>query len=222
MSIRPTPRRMTFFYGLRSPYAWIAHRLITEHLPAHLQASSLEYVPFWDPQPATLETLRAAGGGFLYRAMSRERHLYILADVKRLVASLGYRLQWPVDQAGQNWELPHLACLAALQSDCEVDLRSRLFSARWEHGRNICDPSVLAALTADLGLGDPSEQGKEAVLTLRRCHRDGVFGLPYFIVGRERFWGVDRLPFALRAAGLPWPEIARRWIGETIAEGALV
>ena len=41
--------------------------------------------------------------------------------------------------------------------------------------------------------------------------------LPFFIHGREKFWGVDRLQFALRAAGLPWREVAEAWLGETVA-----
>jgi 2-hydroxychromene-2-carboxylate isomerase len=220
MTPAPTPFRLTFFYGLRSPYAWLAHRLIAEHLPARWHAA-IEYVPFWDPNADTLQTVRRRGGEFLYRPMSRERHLYILGDVKRISTSLGYTLRWPVDVADQDWELPHLACLAALQSGCAAELRGRLFRARWEEGTNICDRNVLAALTADLELGDISRQREQGVLTLCRCHRNGVFGLPYFVVGRERFWGVDRLPFALRQTGLPWRDVAGAWLGAAVGEGAL-
>ena len=68
----------------------------------------------------------------------------------------------------------------------------------------IRDADVLAALTTGLDGADPATLHDKAVQTLKHCHRHGVFGLPYFVVGRERFWGVDRLPFALREAGLPW------------------
>lgn len=222
MNAPATPHRLTFFFGLRSPYAWLAHRLIAQHLPVAAQAA-IEYVPFWAPQADTLQALREAGGEFLYRPMSRERHLYILGDLKRIVTRLGYPLKWPVDPPDQNWERPHLACLAARRSGCDAALRSRVFAARWEQGLDICDAGVLASLVGDLDLADPASLRDEAVQTLRRGHQKGVFGLPYFVVGRERFWGVDRLPFALREAGLPWRRLSAAWMGEpvptAVAEG---
>ena len=212
MNAAAKPYRLTFYFGLRSPYAWLAHRLISDQLPLSAQAE-IEHIPFWDPEPATLQALRTAGGEFLFRPMSRDRHLYILGDLKRLVARLGYRLKWPVDTPGQNWELPHLACLAAQREGCDTKLRNRLFAARWKEGRNICDARVLAAESADLSLGELGVLRGDAVQTLRRCYQVGVFGLPYFAVGRERFWGVDRLPFALREAGLPWRPLSDVWMG---------
>ena len=38
--------------------------------------------------------------------MSREKHFYILKDIKRLATDLNYQQVWPVDRNG--WDLPHL------------------------------------------------------------------------------------------------------------------
>lgn len=215
---------MTFYFGLRSPYAWIAWRFMRESL-APFELDSIELVPFWEPDPDTAEALRQAGGDFLYRAMSRQRHLYILHDIKRIVANLGYRLVWPVDRPGASWELPHLAWLAAAEAGHAQRALDLLFDARWSDGTDICDPAVLAGLLTGVGLPVPQDLPSESqerlradgVSVLHRCHRAGVFGLPYFGVGREGFWGVDRLPLAAARAGLPTAAITEAWLETLVA-----
>lgn len=211
--------RMTFFFGLRSPYAWLAQRLLIEHLAADALAA-IDFVPYWDPEPAIMADLAAAKGAFLYRPMPRERHFYILGDIKRLTRRLGYKLTWPIDPPQPRWDLPHLACLEARKQGLGMQMMCSLFAARWEQGLDICDRAVLARLTAELGMACPATEGtispelhQQAVRALKHAHEQNVFGLPYFVVGRERFWGVDRLPFALDEAGLPWQLLAAAWIG---------
>ncbi len=208
---------LSFFFGLRSPYAWLAQRLLHKHLGTEARAR-IEWVPYWEPTPATLAALERQGGRILYRPMSRERHLYILGDVKALTARLGLQLRWPVDGAAPQWEFAHRACLMA-PPEHAASVRNTLFSARWEHGLDIADPAVVAGLCRGLGLPqlpaslDSAAADERAVAALLRAHRLGVFGLPTFAWGRQRWWGVDRLPFALRAAGLPWQALAAEWVG---------
>jgi 2-hydroxychromene-2-carboxylate isomerase len=209
------PATLVFHFGLRSPYSWLAERLL-QRFVAPADWSRIEPVPYWDPRPATLEALRARKADVLYRPMSRTRHLYILGDVKAAAQRLGLAVRWPVDGAQPDWELPHRACLAAGSGAPGHGLRRAFFEARFEQGRDIwCAETVQdvqsAASTLPPDLGDADDP---AVAALERGYRHGVFGVPFFVVGRERFWGVDRLPFALRAAGMPWRELARAWIGE--------
>lgn len=193
---------MGFVFGFRSPYAWIANSLLERMLTPAEQAR-IRFVPFWNPSPATHAALQAASADFLYREMSKDRHLYILRDVRRLAAHFGLDLVWPVDPAQPDWEAPHRLYLAAEGVGRAAAARRALFAARWEQGRDICDPRVLSEIGAELGL-DGVEMPTAAALSapLRWCFRKRVFGLPYFTVGADRFWGVDRLHFALRAAGL--------------------
>jgi hypothetical protein len=40
---------------------------------------------------------------------------------------------------------------------------------------------------------DDPQLRDEALGALRALDRDGVFGVPFFVAGREHFWGLDRM-----------------------------
>lgn len=192
------------YFSLRSPYSWLAwHDLRTGH-PARL--AELELVPFWEPDQGHAEELGAQGQAFLYAPMSREKHLYILADVRTLAAERALTIKWPVDSA-PRWEVAHHAYFVALRHGLAHEYIDAVGSARWQHGRDISDPAVVESIAAALGLPaqeaalahqDPAirAQGRAA---LERCVKDGVFGVPFFVSKREKFWGLDRLPRFLAA-----------------------
>ncbi|HEX4369116.1 MAG TPA: DsbA family protein [Rhodopila sp.] len=211
---------MIFVFGFRSPYAWLADRLIEDCLPAGA-AERISRLPLWEPDAAGLAALNDAGSPSLYRPMSRERQFYILQDIRRLSRHLGYAIKWPVDPPDIRWELPHRAWLAAERLGRGQEARRAIFAARWERGEPICDPATLASILRPMGLPGPAEldtapggSRDEAFAALRLANGKGVFGLPTFIVGKQRFWGVDRLAFALSEAGLPHRSVAERWVGE--------
>ncbi|MFF7793100.1 DsbA family protein [Streptomyces sp. NPDC007991] len=189
------------YFSFRSPYSWLAHRELTEHHPA--LARSLRRIPFWEPDALSQKLLTEAGGSFVYQPMSREKHFYILQDVRRLTRARGLDVSWPVDR-DPHWEVPHLAWFAAARHGVDAAFTDAVFRARWLEGRDICDPAVVADIARDVG-ADPDEAagafdsdtyraaGVEALLSISR---DGVFGVPFFVAGAEKFWGLDRLaPF---------------------------
>lgn len=189
----------TFYFSLRSPYSWLAWHDLKTLYPKLLQR--LRLVPFWEPDSAYRDALGEKGEVFLYSAMSREKHLYILSDVRRLSQRRGLPVRWPVDRDPQ-WEVPHLAYLAADSAGKGKDFIDVITRMRWQEGADICDPETVAAAAVELALDpeflrdahrDPGlrEQG---LLPLRACIADGVFGVPMFNVGRDKFWGIERLP----------------------------
>lgn len=189
----------TFFFSLRSPYSWLAWHDLKTRYPKLLKR--LRLVPFWEPDKDNENRLGERGEAFLYSTMSREKHLYILSDIRRLTLQRGLAVRWPVD-TDPHWEVPHLAYLAAdaLGRGPEfIDVASRM---RWQEGRDICDPKTMAALASSLNL--PAELLAQAhtnpdlrergLVALRECVESRVFGVPFFISGHERQWGLDRLP----------------------------
>ncbi len=189
----------TFYFSLRSPYSWLAWHDLKVAYPKLLARQRL--VPFWEPDAANQEALGTSGDAFLYTAMSKEKHLYILTDVKRLAARRGMVPTWPTDKA-PRWEVPHLAWIVAAAHGQGQAFIERVIAARWRQGQDICDPEVIAGIGADLGLNAALLHGAHAdpglretgLLHLKTCIRDGVFGVPFFAIGREKFWGIDRLP----------------------------
>jgi 2-hydroxychromene-2-carboxylate isomerase len=223
-----TPR---FYVSFRSPYSWLAYRDLVDRHPD--LPRRLEWRPFWEPDPDFRRLLAEAGGRFPYVDMSRAKALYILQDVRRLARTRGLRLAWPVDRK-PVWEVAHLAYLVARKQGQGDAFVARVYEARWEQGRDISDRATIASIATDIGLDpgplanavdDPAVR-QEGVRALLEVCADGVFGVPFFVYGREKFWGVDRLPAFVEAvdgAGRPpdgaagplqsGPEPAYAWRG---------
>jgi len=187
-------RQPRFYFSLRSPYSWLAYRELLDRYGD--VAERLEWVPFWEPDALSERLLTELGGQFPYSAMSRAKHLYILQDVARLAKARGLSLTWPVDRE-PVWEIPHLGYLVARENGCGPEYIAAAYRARWEHGRNICDPAVIAEIGSSLGINavvsdDPARRAEGARILLEIC-RDGVFGVPFFVHGFSRYWGLDRL-----------------------------
>ncbi|MDC8758950.1 DsbA family protein [Janthinobacterium fluminis] len=188
------------FFSLRSPYSWLAWSDLRARHGAEL--ARLELTPFWEPDAAYTEQLGADGQYFLYAPMSREKHLYILADVKRLAGQRGYTIKWPLDPVVCRWEVAHLAYFVAQAAGKGAQYIDAVCQARWVEGRNIHLPETIAEIGEGLGLDgaalaaahlDPALR-EAGLAALRSCIANGVFGVPYFALGRQRFWGLDRLP----------------------------
>ncbi len=132
--------------------------------------------------------------------MSKAKHLYILQDTKRQAARLGLAMRWPID-VDPWWELPHLAFLRARELGAGAEFYTAVIGARWERGEDVCTPEAIERLARECGLppgelvGAPADQRIRAagVECLYRAYEDDIFGIPYFRVGRHRFWGLDRV-----------------------------
>lgn len=187
------------FYDFRSPYAYFtAHRIrhgsfqapvpvrwnwrpISIDVLLNLQAEREPLAPYVDPLPA-----------------AKRRHL--LADVRRCAEMYNAPLKAP-RPARCN---PQIALCVALQlsrqgrADCAF--RNAVFSALWEEQRDIAEPSVLADClggTADatrtIDDACSPDARAELVRETQQAYQAGIFGVPTFTLGREIFFGNDRL-----------------------------
>ncbi|MFD7257549.1 2-hydroxychromene-2-carboxylate isomerase [Streptomyces sp. NPDC059874] len=187
-----------WYFSFRSPYSWMAYRDLVDHHPDVAQA--IEWLPFWEPDEPALDELERGNITLPYVPMSREKHLYILQDVRRLARARGLEMVWPVDPA-PRWEVPHLAYLAAAELGKGPEFIAETYRTRWELGEDISDPAVMARIGKEVGIDPAVAEGAHAdprirekgLQALNSLHRDGVFGVPFFIVGFDKYWGVDRL-----------------------------
>ncbi|MFD7237421.1 2-hydroxychromene-2-carboxylate isomerase [Streptomyces syringium] len=195
MAIKP-PR---WYFSLRSPYSWLAFRDLTERYPD--VADVIEWRPYWEPDEVSNRLLAEEGVQLPYVPMSKEKHFYILQDVKRLSAERGLQVAWPIDK-NPNWAISHLGYLVAEDEGRGRDYIAAVSRARWELGHDIADRKVIAAVAEELGLDpdrvanavDDERLRARGLDILREMERDGVFGVPFFIHRRDKFWGIDRLP----------------------------
>jgi 2-hydroxychromene-2-carboxylate isomerase len=199
------------YFSFRSPYSWMAIERLRHRLPDLFTVAGL--VPYWDPDPVTAQLVAERGAEFHYQQMSKAKHLYVLADTKRMAARLGLAMAWPVD-IDPWWEMAHLAWLAARRAGAAERCYDALVAARWERGENICDPEVLRQVTTAAGLDgaalaaaaaddDVRAEGAECLV---RAYEEDIFGVPYVCYRRQRYWGLDRMDlflaeFTARLAG---------------------
>ncbi|MEU3712659.1 2-hydroxychromene-2-carboxylate isomerase [Streptomyces catenulae] len=219
------------YFNLRSPYSWLAYRELTAHHPEVV--ARLEWVPFFEPDALSTRLLTEAGAAFPYSEMSREKNRYVLQDVGRLTKERGLTVTWPVDRA-PVWEVPHLGYFVAAREGRGHDYIAACYRARFGEGRDICDRATVADLADGLGL-DPREVAEasddpklreEGLRALLGVCTDGAFGVPFFVHGYTRFWGLDRLDAFLAhlrtkdapAASVPRPDAAVG-LGRSVDDG---
>lgn len=188
------------YFSFRSPYAWLAMRTLDQQGLGI--GSSLVYQPYFEPPAAMLERLHQRGGRMLYTPMSRERHLYILSDVKRSVTAAGLTPRWPQDH-NPDWSIPHLVYLACPNDQVRRAFAMASFEARWLRGEDIWQWSAaeaaLRSCLAEVQVAAVLSHARSAAIdnaaldVLYSAYMDDVFGVPFLIVGREKFWGNDRI-----------------------------
>jgi 2-hydroxychromene-2-carboxylate isomerase len=186
------------FFSFRSPFSWMAVERLRRLAPdAHHR---IEFIPYWEPDTRTAEALEKRGARIRYVPMSKAKHLYILHDTKRLAATLGLKMAWPVD-VEPRWELSHLAWLKARSLGAGEAFYNAVVVARWGRGEDISDPEVIHSAAAAAGLDgdalvdaaeDPDIR-EEGVESLVEAYEDDIFGVPYMRYGPHRFWGFDRM-----------------------------
>ncbi|WP_326678163.1 2-hydroxychromene-2-carboxylate isomerase [Streptomyces sp. NBC_01237] len=205
-------RRPRWYFSLRSPYSWFAYRdLMTAH-PEVLDA--IDWLPFWEPDEGTAKLLAEEGVTLPIVAMSRAKNFYILQDTRRLATDRGLtEISWPIDRA-PCWEVAHLAWIAAEDEGRGKDFVAAAYRARWQDGRNISEPEVIAEIADGLGLdaqrlstaAQDEELRKRGAALLAESAHDGLFGVPFFINGRDKYWGLDRVePFVRAVLGTEPP-----------------
>lgn len=203
-----------WYFSLRSPYSWFAYRDLLAHNPDVLDG--LRWLPFWEPDERSTQLLAEAGVELPLVPMSRAKGFYILQDTRRLAQQRGLSVTWPIDRQ-PCWEVAHLAYLVAEDEGRGRAFVDRVYRARWQEDRNISDPAVIGELAAELGVDadraagavDDPELRARGVRILAESAKDGLFGVPFFIHGHDKFWGVDRLrEFVATVRGAEQTEIA--------------
>lgn len=151
--------------------------------------------------------------GYVFR-----HHNYVLAEEPR--AKLRYRRQdlmrWAAWK-GLAFRMPDefpiktsCALRGALvmaewgQQEAYLD---RLFRAYWEENTPVADYEAILAAVADLGIDNDAfvaraqsdEIGERLAASTNDGLERGVFGAPTCIVGKDMFWGKDRMDFVERA-----------------------
>lgn len=183
---------ISYYFAVLSPFTYLAgdhlERIAARHgVPVNYHVIDIAAVGSetgWTP-PAKRHPARAA---------------YRLQDIARLARreNLPVNLQpafWPTDPAPAS-----RAFNAALLAGADVGPLARaIVRAVWAEERDIADPDTLDTILTENGI-DPAALAPHLQAGAARYQQDtreaperGVFGVPFYLVDDERFWGQDRL-----------------------------
>ncbi len=179
--------RARFYFSFRSPYSYFAaRRVVAEKIPvdAYPVGKLPEELEFSDP-------------------MGRKwKRLYLLKDTARLAEKEGLKLV-PPKPFDTDWHKPHAAYLWAEEMGLGSAFMMKLYDKRWCEGRDIGEAEVVGDAARELGQ-DPHaaidamsseryERQMEEIIAMIR--KDRVFGVPFFVFGKEPFWARIGLTF---------------------------
>ena len=192
-----------YFYSHLSPWSYLGHQRITD--AAARTGTTLNF------KPIDSGKIFAASGGLPLAKRPVQRRNYRLVELRRWRDETGIPLNLqpkfhPAPDRGAA-----LLAIAALMSGVNIGpLSLALMRGCWVEERNLADEATLAEIATAEGLDGPSllEKSKSDQVSERlekytqEANDVGVFGMPWYQVDGEPFWGQDRLSFVEKKIGL--------------------
>jgi 2-hydroxychromene-2-carboxylate isomerase len=185
--------QIDYFFATMSPFVYLAGGRLEALAARH--GATIRYLPINAP------ALFPRTGGQVLAERHESRKTYRLQELRRWSARLGIKLDlqppfFPTNPAPSSYAVITAAQLGGGDLAGLVQAFPR---AVWAEGLNIADEDVVAAIVARYGF-DPKaiDRGMFTAAEVYSANLEeavarGVFGVPFYLVGEERFWGQDRL-----------------------------
>jgi len=185
--------QIDYYFATISPFVYLAGQRLEAVAARH--GASIRYVPINAP------ALFPRTGGQVLADRHDSRKAYRLQELRRWSVRTGLPLNpappfFPVNPAPSSYAV--IAAAKAGGGDL-AGLVHAFSRAVWAEGRNIAEDDVVKEILAAHGY-DPAIADRFMMMAadtytanLDEAVARGVFGVPFYIVGDERFWGQDRL-----------------------------
>lgn len=185
--------KIDYYLSVISPWTYLVGNRVAKIAAAH--GAEIVYKPV-DPS-----ALFARTGGLPLAERHENRKAYRLQELRRQSAKAGMPLTLHPAYFPTNPAPAAYAIIAAQQAgggDIHALVQS-LCAACWADDKNVADDAVITDCLKRAGF-DPalSFTGMLAGAEVYPRNLDdgiaaGIFGVPFFVIGEERFWGQDRL-----------------------------
>ncbi len=182
-----------YFLALQSPYVYLAGRR-----PWEIAAKAGATLTL---KPVDVAQLFPRTGGKVREERHPSRNDYAAQDRARQARKLGLKLDATPLYRGAN-PAPAAYALIAAQAAGGGDLAgyaTAISRAIWAEGRDFSDDAVIREALAGAGF-DPAVADRGMLMAaetyaanLEEAVSQGVFGVPFFVAGDQKFWGQDRL-----------------------------
>jgi len=182
-----------YFFAAISPFVYLAGDRLEQIAARH--GATVRYIPINAP------ALFPRMGGQILAERHESRKVYRLQELRRTAAKLAAKMDlkpafFPVNPAPASYAI--IAASRAGGGDL-AGLVQAFPRAVWAEGLDISDDKVVQNILSLHGF-DPkiADRGMMAaadtyVANLEEAVQRGVFGVPFYIAGDERFFGQDRL-----------------------------
>jgi 2-hydroxychromene-2-carboxylate isomerase len=186
-------RQIDYYMSVVSPWTYLCGNRPVEVAAKH--GATLVYKPV-DPM-----ALFARTGGLPLGQRHESRQEYRFQELRRQSAKLGMPLTlkpafFPTNPAPAAYAI--IAAQEAGGGDLHKLVQS-LCAACWANEQNVAEDEVIQACLVDAGFS--ANLTMSSLMTgadtyarnLEHAILAGVFGVPFFITGTEKFWGQDRI-----------------------------
>lgn len=185
--------QIDYFFAPMSPFCYLAGDRLEAIAAKH--GATIRYTPINAP------ALFPRTGGQVLAERHDSRKAYRLQELRRTAAKRGVRLDlqpffFPVNPAPSSYAIIAAAKVGGGDLGGLVQAFPR---AVWAEGRDIADDDTVRDLLVKCGFAANIadrfmlEAAETYMANLEEAVARGVFGVPFYIVGDERFWGQDRL-----------------------------
>lgn len=195
-------KTIEYFLSPQSPWCYLGHQRLVEL--ARDTGAQVE------PKPFDLGKVFSVSGGLPLAKRAPQRQVYRLVELERWAQFLGLPMNvqpqfFPVSPDAASTLI--IAARTSLGVDAALELSGAIMRALWAEEKNIADEDTLAQI-ADLcgfdgrmllksaktaGVQEQYERNTDEAIAAN------IFGVPWYVVDGEGFWGQDRLDFVRRA-----------------------
>jgi 2-hydroxychromene-2-carboxylate isomerase len=195
-------KTVQYFFAPHSPWAYLGHQRLVD-LAAEAGAQ-IELKPF------DIGKVFAVSGGLPLAKRAPQRQAYRLVELARWSKHLGL----PLNLQPKFFPIPPdaparliLATRIGLGTGKALELTGAIMRGLWVDEQNIADDETLVQIANGCGLdGRSLLKASDTPGVLAEYDRNtdeataaNVFGVPWYMVDGESFWGQDRLDFVARA-----------------------
>ena len=195
-------KTVEYFMAPASPWAYLGHQRFVAIAKKHHANIELK--------PADIAKVFGATGGVPVAQRPIQRQAYRLAELTRWSTSLQIPLNLHPKFFPVSGELASKLIIATQQevgAEAGLSVAFALGRAVWAEEKNIADSDTLASIADSLGLQGKdlmAHAASDAVAADYARHTDDalaahIFGVPWYRVDGEGYWGQDRLDFVERA-----------------------
>lgn len=197
-SLQPSGQ-IDFWFEFASPYSYLSARRINAMKPGS------EFNVRWRPFLLGPIFKKQGHDTSPFNIWAEKGH-YMWQDVARTAKKYGWPMRKPTIFPVRSLEAVRVSQVLEENAELHAQFCFETIRSHFEEDADISESKLLVSLLDACGCDDPEEVLERSrslenkALAKERVDeawRLGVFGAPMFIVGKERYWGNDRLDEAI-------------------------